>query len=506
MNSLLNKMLNIGRYHKVAPPYGFHGGLTLAPSKRALQGPLRTLPLPETLFVPLISYGNKPVEPACNNGDQVQRGQSLANGILAPATGVVEDVRQHSFAHAGDLSTNTIVIRPSTSNTADQCALPTCSPTKEQLDALHNDPTSFLEQHAIQGLGGAAFPTGTKLSHNSNLHTLIINAAECEPEIACDEALMNAEPAAASAAIEDKVKDRNLSDKAVELVVLPTLYPTGAESPLIETLLNQKIAHGDSPTNHGIACVNVATAHAVWRALCGIKMDSRIVSLGGKGMPNPCNVRVRFGTSISFVLENTGNEAVLNEPVVTVGGPLSGFTLTDKNSPVTAEVNSITINDPVTTAQASPCIRCGYCVEVCPARLLPQQLHWYAQAEQIEECEKLNLQACIECACCDIVCPSSIPLTNTFRFAKSSLRAREIQHSKTVEAEIRFQKRDEREAERKLQKQQAIEERKAALKEAAADHNSKNDNNSDQADSISDTIARAIERNKSRANSEKKKH
>ena len=158
---------------------------------------------------------------------------------------------------------------------------------------------------------------------------MIINAAECEPEISCDEALIQNDAIdivrgidaavqlsqcdqcivaiedSKPAAIEKLQSALNNKVTTARLMIIPTRYPTGAESPLIECVTGKHIPHNEKPTDHGVVCINIATALALWHALDNAPLDSRVLSLGGQSMPNPCNVRVRFGTTVEFILQST---------------------------------------------------------------------------------------------------------------------------------------------------------------------------------------------------------
>ena len=469
---------------------GFHGGLTLDTNKRALRiTAIRELGLPEQLVIPLLDYHQNALEPIVSIHQNVVRGEALASNIVAPADATVVAIEPRAVIHPGGLSANCIVLDCHNQQTSSIDDADSVEP-QDAIASFLTHAETVLARSAIIGLGGAAFPTAAKISSaECGVETLIINAAECEPEIACDEALMQNESDAIVYGIDALVRltqsqrciiaiedskplaieklnaSLSLASFPITLAVLPTRYPTGAESPLIETLTGKRIQHGHAPSAQGIVCVNVGTVYALWQAIYHHQaLDSRVISLGGRCMPNPCNVRVRFGTPVSHVLKATNNLLNLNDTRIRVGGPLSGFDLSSLDVPVTAKTNCILAERKHEEKPAQACIRCGQCAEVCPARLLPQQLHWYAQSDDHEKCAQLHLASCIECGCCDLVCPSSIKLTETFRYAKSQARAVSKEHERATLAELRFKEREQRLAQRELARQAAIEARKQALK------------------------------------------
>lgn len=507
-NTVINKLRNltIARRKSPAGPFSFHGGVVLPGNKRALNNPLVDITLPEQMQLPLVNYHGHALSPLVSVGDSVKRGQMLANGIPSPTSGTVEHIGLRPIAHPSQLSATTLTI---TTDGLDQSLLQATDQSPEQhLQHFLKQPVSVITNAGMLGLGGAAFPTADKVNawlkkgssddasnSDQHIHTLLINAAECEPEIACDEALMQTDAHTIVAGVDAL---RQLTDCAhciiaientktqainsmrnalqaihapVELMLIPTIYPTGAESTLIKTVTGQTLGKHQKPTDKGILCINVATAHAMWQAIIGKSLDTRIVSLGGEAMPNPCNARVRFGTPLTHLLAHSGNAQVLANPQIAfrAGGPLSGFGLADLGVPVTAHSNCLLAVHKTNHVEPQACIRCGLCADSCPSQLLPQQLHRYAMAEQFELCEKYDLDSCIECGCCDLVCPSAIALTDAFRFAKSGAAEKRKQHQKAQSAEIRFEQREQRQHQRRQIKQQAIEARKRDLENQRAE-------------------------------------
>jgi len=197
-------------------------------------------------------------------------------------------------------------------------------------------------------------------------------------------------------------------------------------------------------------------------------------------MPNPCNVRVRFGTSVLYLLQQTNNALNIEHNRIRAGGPLSGFDLSNLSVPVGAKTNCLLAEPNTREEITQPCIRCGLCADVCPAKLLPQQLHWYAMAQDTNKCTQLKLDACIECGCCDLVCPSSIKLTETFRYAKSQTKLKQTQDQAAADSQKRFEERENRLQQREADRSAAIEKRKQSIKA----------NRQPDADQISDALAR----------------
>jgi len=265
-----------------------------------------------------------------------------------------------------------------------------------------------------------------------------------------------------------------------ELVQLDPVYPSGAENLLVERLTGQRLTGNQYPSTLGILCLNVATVVAIEQARKGFPMVTRIVTIGGEQALHPTNVRVFLGTSVREVLKQTNNLISDSSTRVRLGGPLSGFDLSDLDVPVTATTNSITLESVAIKNREQPCIRCSACSDICPVDLMPQQLHPFSIKADSAKIIKLGIYDCIECGCCDAVCPSFIPLTHTFKYAKGLLHLERKQAEAANEARIRFEKREQRELARKKQKE---------LKRAAA--------KSTQASSV-DPIAGALARVKNR--------
>ena len=339
-------------------------------------------------------------------------------------------------------------------------------------------------QGGIVGLGGAVYPTAQKLMQavSCDLDYLILNGAECEPYISCDDMLMRerAREIVSGAQIllhalqldracivveSDKPEAiRQLAaamtdsgDERLALRQIPTIYPSGGEDQLVQLVTNREVPCGGLPTDIGCLVQNVGTAAAIHDWLQnGEPLISRITTVTGDGIANPMNVRARIGTPISE-LANFAGGYTENARHLVIGGPMTGKSVSTDQVPLVKASNCILVmSDLPATGPELPCIRCGECADVCPVKLLPQQLFWYACADNEEQLRTHGLTDCIECGCCDLVCPSHIPLTCDFRMAKARIRELADEKARAERARHRFEARNER-----LQREQR--EREAEL-------------------------------------------
>ncbi len=474
-------------------PSRFHGGLRLAGHKaESTASGLRPCPPPAVLRLSLAQHAGRAARVCVAVGDRVRGGQAVGHAdgefsadVHAPRAGRIQAIRTSELPGLPGLSAVEVWLEVEGD---DAISLP-------PLDALSAEPSALRERiraAGVVGLGGAGFPTSEKLAVGREL--LILNGAECEPWIACDDALLREHAdevvsggkllarAVGAARVQLAVEDSMAAaldacrqaiaahgDGLVELAVVPTIYPEGGERQLIQALTGREVPRGGLPRDLGIVVQNVATARAAWRAVAlGEALTERIVTVTGPGVVRPGNYVVPLGTTVAHLVAQAGGYAP-DAARLLLGGPMMGLALPHDEVPLGKTHNCVLVQSAAdVVAEASepemPCIRCGDCAPVCPARLLPQQLLWQVRTERYERAVDQGLFDCIECGCCDLACPSHIPLTAHFRHGKSEQRARSGEAQRADAARDRHESRQQR-LEREAAERSA---RELARREAAA--------------------------------------
>ena len=403
---------------------------------------------PKQIVIPMVQHIGAPCTPLVQVGDRVLRGQKIGDGeglcvpVHSSVSGTVVAVEPRP--HTSGRMINAVVIENDFKDEVGP-ANPISGPIEEIAidDILHN-----IREAGIVGMGGAAFPGNVKaLSAMGNVDTLIANACECEPYITADDSLLRTQPERVLEgmrimkrvlnpnrvvlAVEDNkakaieiIRGFQKEYPEIELAVLPTRYPQGAEKQLIQALTGREVEPGKLPVSVGCAVFNVSTYAAICRAVReGIPLTKRIVTISGEAIAEPQNFYVRIGTPFHDLIEVAGGLNDKTERVIS-GGPMMGFAQSDLSVPVVKATNSILclLKDQNGAADNPVCIRCGKCVEACPMRLQPLYLYRFQKAGDLKALNRLNLLDCIECGSCAFTCPGKLPLVECIRKGKQMLR------------------------------------------------------------------------------------
>lgn len=433
------------------------GGIHPCPEKltSGTQFPITAIKQPQQLTLLLAQGIGKPARSLVKAGDEVTCGQLIAeaDGMIsanlhAPLSGKVSKI-----AKVRDMRgywKDAIIIDVNAE--APVAGFPLRS--EAEVAALSaKEIVEDVRRAGIVGLGGAAFPTAVKLTPppDTPVDTVILNGAECEPYLTCDERLMcehateilrggellmravgvkrclvgieNNKPEAIEA-----MRRAAADFPGIEVVTLRTKYPQGGEKQMITALTGREVPSGKLPAAVGCIVDNVATAYAVYQAVWMHKpLMDRVVTVTGQGLELPGNYLVPLGTSLQHLLDCCGWHEAGSGVEVIAGGPMMGNSVSCLDAPVQKATSGLLILDNGNKRRPEqPCIRCGRCVYGCPMGLEPARLLALARHRMWEEMKANLAMDCIECGSCSWSCPAYKPLLDYIKIGKMEIRKRKL--------------------------------------------------------------------------------
>ncbi len=483
--------------------FRFNGGVKPAYHKEAsTQQAIQVAPLAREFVIPLHQSIGGPPRPLVQVGERVLKGQligapdgNVSSAVHASTSGLVKALEMRRMPHTSGLSALCVVLE---ADGRDEWCPHAPVPWR---DMPPDQVRNVLRDAGVVGLGGAVFPSYLKVNpgKQGHLDTLVINGAECEPFITCDDMQMREHPdgvirgaailgeltkarqiligiednkpqaIAIMQATVQRLQAERIAER-VSVVAVPTRYPAGGAKQLIRVLTGIEVPHGERSTNYGVQCFNTGTAHAIYDALeMGRPMISRILTVAGN-VARPRNFEVRFGTPMREIV-------ALCEPLpdtdrLIMGGPMMGYLMPGDEVPVVKATNCILVGSRALfppPPPEMPCIRCGECARACPTDLQPFEMYWFSRARIFGKAQEYHLFDCIECGCCAYVCPSRIPLVDYYRFAKSEIWARERESKAADEARLRYEFRLAREEREKQEKAARLAAKAAETKARLAE-------------------------------------
>lgn len=403
------------------------------------------------LVYPMAQHIGAPAKPLVAVGDQVLTGQKIGEAqgfvsanICCSVSGKVKAIEQR-LTVSGNTSLSVVVENDGEYKTIEGFGV------KRDYKSLSKDEIrSIIKEAGIVGMGGAGFPTHIKLTPKDDnaIDYILVNGAECEPYLSSDYRMMIEEPekivgglkvilhlfdhAKGLIAIEDnkpeaiaKMEELVKEEDRIEVKVLKTKYPQGAERQLIYASTGRKINSSMLPADAGCVVNNIDTVLSIYMAVCETTpLIRRVVTVTGDAIKTPQNFKVRTGTNYAQLLEEAGGFKQKPQKIVS-GGPMMGLALFDTNIPVTKTSSALLCltHDEAADDEPTACIRCGRCVKACPSKLIPQKMLDYAERFDDEGFQKLNGMECYECGSCTFVCPAKRRLTQAFKQTRRSILA-----------------------------------------------------------------------------------
>jgi electron transport complex protein RnfC len=429
------------------------GGVHPPENKLSAGKGIENSPLPEVVTIPVAQHIGAPAKILVKRGDQVKTGQIIAEtagfvsaNIHSSVTGKVQKV--DNFLDSSGYKKMAVQIKTEEDDWQEGIDL---SPElKKEFDLTGEEIRKKILESGLVGLGGATFPSHVKLSvpEGKKAEYLIVNAVECEPYLTADHSLMLEKGEEiivgikimmkalgvekAIIGIENNKKDAIehmaalcKNETSIDVQALKVKYPQGGEKQLVAALLGREVPSGGLPIDVGVVAFNVGSVFAAYEAVQKNKpLIERVVTVTGKSLSNPCNLRVRIGTPVQALIDAAGGLPEDTGKVVN-GGPMMGKAIKNLEVPIVKGSSGILVipEKEAHRKEVISCIRCTKCVGACPSGLEPYLLQAMSERELWEDCETNRIMDCIECGSCSYICPSNRPLLDYIRIGKSHVGA-----------------------------------------------------------------------------------
>ncbi len=404
------------------------------------------LPSVKKIILPMSMHIGRPATPSVKIGDKVDRGDVVGKGdgdfsadIHTGVSGVVVGISEIIFSE-GNRAPAVEIESDGEMRRAENLNAPSINSREDLIEAVRHG--------GIVGLGGAGFPTHVKLGSGADtVIELIVNCAECEPNITSDTATLLSRGEDVMCAVEmmqkwlglkevifgvessnrealEKLAEIIPRDKGIRLEKLPRYYPQGGEKVLIYHTTGKIVPTGSLPADVGAVVCNISTIAEIGKLLrTGEPLFDRCVSVTGGALRSPKNVICPIGTPISALLAFCGADTSDLCKVV-YGGPMMGVHVPSSDYPILKNTNGIVActRSEAETPPSTACIRCGACLESCPFNINPAEVARGYKSGDFDRAVRAGVRVCMECGCCSFVCPARLPLAQTNRLVKKILR------------------------------------------------------------------------------------
>lgn len=415
-------------------------GIKLKHRKNTENSATVSLPLPKKIKLPMSMHMGAPCTPLVKVGDTVKVGRKIGDSDAPFSVPVHSSVSGKVTAISDYLTPAGTVCKAVEIETDGQQEI-----SEEVKLPIITDTASFIKsvrESGVCGLGGAGFPTHIKLNPKTDIDTLIINAAECEPYITADyrEMMENTEDVLcgirlvkeklriknAKIAVEankpeaiKKFQDMAENDDTIDIVTLPSSYPQGAEKVIIYNTTGRIVEEGKLPSDVGVIVLNVSTAAFLCRySKTGMPFITRRITVDGNAVGEPQNIFAPVGTPFIDILNFCKTDVESIKKLIS-GGPMMGMCIPDVNMPVVKTTNALLAFNHYDDRKTSACIRCGRCVNVCPLGLMPAEIDKAYKIKNIDDLKALKVMLCMNCGSCTYVCPANRKLAETNQLAKA---------------------------------------------------------------------------------------
>ena len=431
------------------------GGVHPAENKLTADKPIRDAMLPKQAVFSMFQHIGAPAKPVVKKGDKVKVGTLLAEAggfVSAPVHSSVSGTVSKVDSVLDASGTRRAAIYVDVEGDEWEESVDRSGQLVRLSDRPELDSKTIIEKiknAGIVDMGGATFPCHVKLSPppGCKAECVIINAVECEPYLTADHRLMleHADEILVGVSLimkavgvsrgyigiennkPDAIKlmtEKSQAYPEIEVVPLQVKYPQGGEKQLIDAVIGRQVpAPPAIPINVGAVVQNVGTAFAIYEAVMHNKpLIDRIITVTGKSVSNPGNLRARLGTPMQQLMDECGGLPADTGKIIG-GGPMMGKALLSLDVPMTKGSSGLLIMNSKEARRSAPqpCIRCAKCVSACPMGLEPYLLATLSTHAEWERAEANDVVSCIECGSCQFTCPSCRPLLDNIRVGKQTV-------------------------------------------------------------------------------------
>ncbi|MDD5926564.1 MAG: electron transport complex subunit RsxC [Firmicutes bacterium] len=407
------------------------------------------MPVPDVVKISMSQHIGAPCKPLVKKGDYVKVGQLIGDTdafVSAPihssVSGTVTGLEEQRSA-AGGMDTLVVIETDKKQEVYEGIKVPEAKDLPEFIKALR--------ESGLVGLGGASFPTHIKFNPKNidEVHTLIVNAAECEPFITSDHRLMleDTEDLISGCQLlmkyigldegyigieENKMDaiqhiDKVLAAKGITNIKtfkLQARYPKGAERVLLYEITGKTMNAGEIPAQYGVILSNVTTIAFVGQYFrTGMPLVSKRMTVDGDAVNIPKNIIAPIGTQICDVIDFCGGYK--EEPrKILMGGPMMGRAIFSDEMPIVKNNNAILAFSKTQSLvkEETACINCGRCHQACPFGLIPTALADAYARRDAQALSDLKVMQCMECGSCSYICPARRPLGFTNKLGKAVVK------------------------------------------------------------------------------------
>ena len=377
-----------------------------------IKGSLQDVPAPSVVRIPL----QKKHKSVVKKKQIVGRGQVIAENPSKSAYNI-------GFVHSSidgmveEVLPDAIVIGP----------IPAPKEGEEAAVPPRPEPCAEMDTLANEELSRKLLELGVDTSRFHATRTLIINGLNPEPGVVVSEQLVKDAQETLKAGLQ--VLERALKPGTVKLVVASgkqislhgctTVNSSDVYPATIDPLVVHAATGAERPDNVDI--ISIAELYLVGRvAETKLPLTETVVSVGEKVF------RVPAGMPVQDLLDAAGVSHGTDQKIA-LGGPMRGVALYDLSTGVPKACTAVTMvpEGLFPPVQPNPCINCGECVLVCPARIQPGMLSRYAEFNMFDEAGSRHVGACLECGMCTFVCPANRPVMQYLLLAKAQLAAKD---------------------------------------------------------------------------------